>query len=71
MQKNIYSSEMLLRKVASFIVILLSNDYLYKEYFLYNIGCLIIQTNNARGQVEIKLGLNSISSVLFCNFRDS
>jgi len=63
MQKNIYSSEMLLRKVASFIVILLSNDYLYKEYFLYNIECLIIQTNNARGQVE-RIKLDKFCTVL-------
>jgi len=61
MQKNIYSNEMLIRKDASFIVILLSNDYLYKEYFLDNTGCLIIQANNARGQVEwIKLSRQAL-----------
>jgi len=69
MQQNIYSSEMLIRKDVSFIVILLNNDYLYKEHFLDNTGCLIIQANNARRQIErIKL---SRQVVLFCNFRDS
>ena len=59
MQKNIYSSEMLIRKGVNFI--LLSNDYLYKEYFFDNIGYLIIQINNACGQVErIKLSRQAL-----------
>ena len=54
---------MLIRKDASFIVILLSNDYLYKEYFLDNTGCLIIQANKARRQVE--------SLTIYYNFRNT
>jgi len=68
MQKNIYSSEMLIKKDASFILILLNNYYLYKEYFLDNIGYLIIQVNNICGQIE-RIKLNQ--QALFCNFRDS